>query len=343
MTTFAATTTNAAAPRRTRSRAATSGCGRCRFCSPPCTRFRRSAASAEAQNVAGFQAMGLGNTGMYIIGSLELAGAIAMFVPRLTGLAATCFVALMIGAVTMTLAIGGGVLAVIPAVVLVLAAVVAWVGGTARAAWSATSPAAEPSNFPNAQVADLGVRLCRNGDRRGVRATRRRRRSGRASLPPPRQPDADQADHPTHDGQLRRHLTEEGRAEADGDRRDGVGADAEPPCVHAGEGVGPRAERQRGRHRPQVDEPACDRDGRRDDIVHQARGERQAHHGADRAGQERDLQRGSLRTAGFCASTPMAYVTAATRQSTAPHTSDVPRAVAAPTSTAPANADEGPR
>ena len=32
----------------------------------------------------------------------------------------------MIGAVTMTLAIGGGVLAVIPATVLVLAAVVAW-------------------------------------------------------------------------------------------------------------------------------------------------------------------------------------------------------------------------
>ena len=82
--------------------------------------------TAEAQNVAGFQAMGLGNTGMYIIGSLELAGAIAMFIPRLTGLAATCFVALMIGAVTMTLAIGGGVLAVIPATVLVLAAVVAW-------------------------------------------------------------------------------------------------------------------------------------------------------------------------------------------------------------------------
>ncbi len=82
--------------------------------------------TAEAQNVAGFQAMGLGNTGMYIIGSLELAGAIAMFVPRLTGLAATCFVVLMVGAVTLTLAAGGGVLAVIPAVVLVPAAAVAW-------------------------------------------------------------------------------------------------------------------------------------------------------------------------------------------------------------------------
>jgi uncharacterized membrane protein YphA (DoxX/SURF4 family) len=82
--------------------------------------------TAEAQNVAGFEAMGLGATGMYIIGALELAGAIAMFVPRLTGLAATCFVALMTGAVIITLAIGGGALAAIPATVGVLAAVVAW-------------------------------------------------------------------------------------------------------------------------------------------------------------------------------------------------------------------------
>lgn len=82
--------------------------------------------TAEAQNVAGFAAMGLGNTGMYIIGALELAGAIAMFVPVLTGLAALCFVALMIGAVIMTAAVGGGVLVLIPATVGVLAAVVAW-------------------------------------------------------------------------------------------------------------------------------------------------------------------------------------------------------------------------
>ena len=79
-----------------------------------------------AQNVAGFEAMGLGTPGMYIIGLLELAGAIAMFVPALTGLAATCFVALMIGAVTLTWMIGGGALVAIPATVGVVAAVVAW-------------------------------------------------------------------------------------------------------------------------------------------------------------------------------------------------------------------------
>jgi hypothetical protein len=82
--------------------------------------------TAEAQNVAGFQAMGLGNVGMYVIGSLELAGAVAMFVPILTGLAALCFVALMTGAVILTWAIGGGALVAIPATVGVVAAVVAW-------------------------------------------------------------------------------------------------------------------------------------------------------------------------------------------------------------------------
>ncbi len=83
--------------------------------------------TADAQNVAGFEAMGLGATGMYLIGALELAGAIAMFVPRLTGLAALCFVALMTGAVTITwVMFGGGALLAIPATVGVLAAVVAW-------------------------------------------------------------------------------------------------------------------------------------------------------------------------------------------------------------------------
>ena len=82
--------------------------------------------TADEQNVAGFAAMGLGNTGMYIIGALELAGAIAMFIPALTGLAATCFVALMTGAVVLTLMVGGGALAAIPATVGVVAAIVAW-------------------------------------------------------------------------------------------------------------------------------------------------------------------------------------------------------------------------
>lgn len=82
--------------------------------------------SAEAQNVAGFEAMGLGMAGMYLIGALELAGAIALFVPRLMGLAALCLVALMIGAVTITWAMFGASLVAIPAVVGLATAVVAW-------------------------------------------------------------------------------------------------------------------------------------------------------------------------------------------------------------------------
>jgi uncharacterized membrane protein YphA (DoxX/SURF4 family) len=76
--------------------------------------------------MAGFAAMGIGAVAVYIIGALELAGAIAMFIPRLTGLAAACFVALMVGAVIATLAAGGGAIVAFPATVGVVAAVVAW-------------------------------------------------------------------------------------------------------------------------------------------------------------------------------------------------------------------------
>ena len=82
--------------------------------------------SSDPAVLAGFEAMGIGATSVYIIGALELAGAVAMFVPRLTGLAATCFVALMVGAVICTLAAGGGAIVAFPATVGGVAAVVAW-------------------------------------------------------------------------------------------------------------------------------------------------------------------------------------------------------------------------
>lgn len=82
--------------------------------------------SADPAVIAGFAAMGIGTAVVYLIGALELAGAIAMFIPRLTGLAATCFVALMVGAVIATLAAGGGAIVAFPATVGVVAAVVAW-------------------------------------------------------------------------------------------------------------------------------------------------------------------------------------------------------------------------
>jgi hypothetical protein len=82
--------------------------------------------TADPMAVAGFAMMGIGPAGMLTIGLLELAVAIAMFIPRLTGLAALCQVALMIGAVTTTLVYGGPVMAVLPAIVLVVVAVIAY-------------------------------------------------------------------------------------------------------------------------------------------------------------------------------------------------------------------------
>ena len=81
--------------------------------------------TAEAQNVAGFQAMGLGDPGMYIIGCWSWP-ARSRCSSRADRARRPCFVALMIGAVIVTLAIGGGALAAIPATVGVVAAVVAW-------------------------------------------------------------------------------------------------------------------------------------------------------------------------------------------------------------------------
>lgn len=94
--------------------------------------------TASPQAVAGFTEMGLGVTGMYVIGALELAGAIGLLIPRLCGLAGTAFVGLMIGAVIATALTEGPGLAVFPAAVLVLVAVVAWTRRSRTAALVAT-------------------------------------------------------------------------------------------------------------------------------------------------------------------------------------------------------------
>jgi uncharacterized membrane protein YphA (DoxX/SURF4 family) len=83
--------------------------------------------TADPQAVAGFDAMGLGNTGMYLIGTAELAGAVGLLIPVLCGLAALALVGLMIGAVIITvLLFGVGPLVALPAGVLVLVAIIAW-------------------------------------------------------------------------------------------------------------------------------------------------------------------------------------------------------------------------
>jgi uncharacterized membrane protein YphA (DoxX/SURF4 family) len=82
--------------------------------------------TADPQAVAGFNAMGLGVAGMYIIGLLEITGAIALLIPLLSGLAGFAFVGLMIGAVLTTLLMFGAQLVVFPAAVLALVAIITW-------------------------------------------------------------------------------------------------------------------------------------------------------------------------------------------------------------------------
>lgn len=72
-----------------------------------------------------FDLIGLGIPGMVVVGWLEFAGAIALLVPRLCGLASVCQVPLMIGATVLT-AVQDPQLVAIPAITLLLVCVVAW-------------------------------------------------------------------------------------------------------------------------------------------------------------------------------------------------------------------------
>lgn len=80
--------------------------------------------TGDPQITATFDAIGFGDWFRYLIGVLEVAGAIALFVPRLTGLAGLAFVGLMVGATFTQLVIGQSIVA--PLVLLVPAAIVAW-------------------------------------------------------------------------------------------------------------------------------------------------------------------------------------------------------------------------
>ncbi|MFD3683948.1 DoxX family protein [Nocardiopsis sp. NPDC058631] len=82
-------------------------------------------AMADPIAVAPFDLIGLGIPGMVVVGWLELAGAIALLVPRLCGLASLCQVPLMIGATVLSAVVTPDLVA-IPACTLVLVCVVAW-------------------------------------------------------------------------------------------------------------------------------------------------------------------------------------------------------------------------
>jgi uncharacterized membrane protein YphA (DoxX/SURF4 family) len=76
--------------------------------------------------VEGFAAIGFSPTGTFVIGCLEIAGAIGLMIPRLVGLTAICAFALMVGAVITTVTTMGAALAILPAVIGVVAALVAY-------------------------------------------------------------------------------------------------------------------------------------------------------------------------------------------------------------------------
>ncbi|RZU25484.1 DoxX family protein [Streptomyces sp. BK239] len=73
-----------------------------------------------------FDEMGWGSAGMYAIGVLELAGAVALLVPVLQSVAAVALGALMVGAFVVQVAVFDGQNAATPLILLVPLALIAW-------------------------------------------------------------------------------------------------------------------------------------------------------------------------------------------------------------------------
>ncbi|KQX81959.1 MULTISPECIES: DoxX family protein [unclassified Streptomyces] len=73
-----------------------------------------------------FDEMGWGSVGMYTIGALELAGAIALLVPVLQSVAAVALGALMVGAFVVQVVVFDGQNAATPLILLVPLALIAW-------------------------------------------------------------------------------------------------------------------------------------------------------------------------------------------------------------------------
>jgi putative oxidoreductase len=83
-----------------------------------------------------FTEIGAGQWFRYVIGAIELAGGIGVMVPRLAGPAAVGLMGLMIGAgYTQAVVLGDPVMATTPAILFVLAAVIAWGRRASIAAW----------------------------------------------------------------------------------------------------------------------------------------------------------------------------------------------------------------
>ncbi|MGW0814823.1 DoxX family protein [Streptomyces viridiviolaceus] len=73
-----------------------------------------------------FDEMGWGSAGMYAIGILELAGAVALLVPVLQSVAAMALSALLVGAFVVQLTVFDGENAATPVILIVPLLVIAW-------------------------------------------------------------------------------------------------------------------------------------------------------------------------------------------------------------------------
>ncbi|MGY1501659.1 DoxX family protein [Streptomyces sp. QTS52] len=73
-----------------------------------------------------FDRMGWGSAGMYTIGALELAGAVALLIPVLQSVAAMALGALMVGAFIVQVAVFDGQYAATPLILIVPLALIAW-------------------------------------------------------------------------------------------------------------------------------------------------------------------------------------------------------------------------
>ncbi|MFC8242883.1 DoxX family protein [Streptomyces chartreusis] len=81
---------------------------------------------AHPSAAEGFDELGWGSAGMYTIGALELAGAIALLIPVLQSVAAMALSALMVGAFVVTITAFGGENAATPLILIVPLALIAW-------------------------------------------------------------------------------------------------------------------------------------------------------------------------------------------------------------------------
>ncbi|MFC9127340.1 DoxX family protein [Streptomyces sp. NPDC057099] len=73
-----------------------------------------------------FEKLGWGSAGMYTIGALELAGAVALLIPVLQSMAAMALSALMVGAFVVQVAVFDGQYAATPLILIVPLALIAW-------------------------------------------------------------------------------------------------------------------------------------------------------------------------------------------------------------------------